>query len=1247
MLAQQKLEYTDFSAGISENTVPGKPNAYARADNLLITRDKHLETRPGSVALSDTLYVLPALYQRVGSFVNFYNNTTLLAQSGTNFSYQSGSPASWSDILGPTGGKPFAHNTAYSRVYSDQWRQQVFLVTDSGDSPQIFYFDNTNTPQFRTAGLPKPVLQPVYTSASLLTAGISLAVALRAKLLLHFSDTVSHLTAHASAVTALSVLVPPVVLADFITYVGVLLAQYNLHLADANQSGFGQVYHIRVSNPSVEATLGRFAVLNLAGSTAIAAPTDLTTTIAVLNDLRNRYNLHTYATITHQDAVSALSAKDGHVGVSYSTNSTGYGKHLCTTPAVVNNGTTTGVGATLSTVYNPVFSGQLATVTAYLNRIKKEFNTHIGQASRDLGGFGSHSQADTDNVIVAPDATDYFSCYVLLAHLEFFYWWHYKDSAEDENGTALLFQSYVGTATSTSATMTSTSINGSSFIGYYIVNLTAATPWAGWTDASTSSNNFPAYTRVSGGSGTTVVFGAAATGASGTGTWRIGQSKYHFDLDKSGAGSATSPSGYNARVQAFDFTYTSLPSLILSIEFWLGLFKTHELSGWNLSTANGQPIYLMQSGQTVNAYNVHNSNPLAPAFWPESNPALMQVDKTADALYLNTPPVAGSVLYTFVWRYNYTAGGLSFENDSSPALLSQLYWVASATSPAPLTTALYPTTLSNLPVLVNSTGQNWDTTNIVLDVYRTITNGTSFFKVGSVANGVTSFVDNVTDISLLDNQQLYTTGGVLQNDQPPASQFITIMNNTAYYGYCTDLTSGQVFPNRILQSIPFAPYAVPAANFDDLDDALAGLSNFNNYVIAFCHTKIYRMEGSYDELGNGLLTHHQVAPTIGAIGQAGIVQTEYGVFFCGTNGIYWTDGFSLTRVTGELEATYNALIQTPTQRSRVNGVYDKGTRRIYWTFCSTPTAPECDVGYVLDLNWGLSEKMSFTTISGGTSFSPTALVVFNSQLIRGTSYGFIFKHDPQYTSDQTPLLNQASTPSLWAPQAVLYDFESCATNFGSSQIKKWATRITYQGQAKSNLYLQIARKNDNGGGWKQLVPVRSLTAMRWGDPAIKWNDTPTCKWGADGMIDTFRRMPSGSLRCDWIAVQFTNATAIIAGSDIYGVVSVSALAAGSVTLTLPTPYKWPFWATLYTISFQNDGYIKQYTISVRTDQTLTVLDPGATSPAGLTGQLWQIQGIPYGQRFNLTAYNITWAPLADEQAAYHGKTSSDGGANTS
>lgn len=1245
MLAKQKLEYTDFSAGISENIVPGKPNAYARADNLLITRDKHLETRPGSAVYSDTLFYLPTISQRVGGLYNFYNDTSLFSHSGQSFFYiPTGTNPVWTTLNGPTGGPAFYNNTVYSKVSSAQWRQHLYLVSDSGDIPQVVYYDNSETLQLRSAGLPRPVYQSPYTASGLLTAAIGLATSLVSSMISHFGDTGgaghAHIVADSGGVTALSALALPQTLTQLLAYLATVKTYYNLHITDAQISlPTAQVFHIgKNSGATMSLPTGRLAVLNNLASISLPTPTTLEQAIATLNDLRNMYNLHTYATITHENAVSSLS-----VGGTYATDSTGYGKFACLTAPVSD----TSVVIDGLTIYNPIFVGGLGTLLAYINQVKKEFNTHLGNGGPST--FSDHNNPDTDNPIVVPDATDYLSSVVVLAHLEFFYWWHFQDAKGAENGAGQFCVSFTGTSGGTSPTFTSTSINGSGLVGLYYQPVASNVTWDGWIQFDIFDVDSP-VTVISGTSNTVVFSANANVGA--TNTYRVSSCKYHYDLD-SGTGSTTNPLLYFGRVSAYDYTLTSLGSLQLAVTTILGLLKSHQLGSWVASTSGaGTTVYSMQTGQTVNLYSTHytaSSN----GFWPESaipdpaNPGFT-LGITAAAAYMNTAPIFGTVIYTAIWRYDYTAGGLSFENDSTPALLSQLSVSPSPQNPLPLTTARYPVTLSNLPVLTNSAGDNWDTSNIFLDIYRSITDGTTLFLVGSVPNGTTTFTDAIVDSVLITNQEIYTTGGVLQNDQPPASKYITIMNDTAYYGYVTDITSGEVFPNRILQSISGAPYAVPAENFDDLDDQITGLSNFNNYVVAFCKAKIYRMEGVYDELGNGLLTHQNISPTIGSVSHAGLVQTEYGIFFCGTNGIYWTDGFTLTRVTSELENTYNSLIQSPTQRARINSVYDKATRRIYWSFCSHPTQLECDVAYVLDLNWGISERMSFTTISGG-SFSPSAFVLFNNQLIRGTSYGMIFKHDPSYYSDVAPILSQTPSSQIpstqWAPQPIIYDFQSCQTNFGSSQVKKWVTRVTYQGQAETNLFLQMNRKNNNGGGWQPLTPIRSITDCLWGDPGVVWGQT-SLSWGEDGMIDTFRRMPAGSLRCDWMAVQFTNASAIIAGSDTYGVVSVSALVGGSVTLTLPTPYAWPLWSKLYTIAFQNDGYVKQYTITGRTAQTLTISDPGATSPANSTGVLWQMSGVPYGQRFNLTAYNVTYALLADEQSAYHGSTSSDGGANT-
>lgn len=1266
MLNRQKLEYLNFSGGISENTVPGASNMYARADNLLITRDRHLETRPGSEALSDSLYILPTTYQRVGSLHNFYNDAQLIAQSGQSV-FDHSQTSQWTEVKGPTHNRAFPSNTAFSRVYGAMWRQELYMVSDSGDFPQFLYYDAAGTPQIRTAGLPKPVYSSKYTSASLFADTVQLAVALQTAMLAHMGSTAAHVVADSADVAILTALTQPTSIATLISFVTTLRNAHNTHVADAllNTTNGPQIFHVNVQvAPVTSIAAGRLSVLNLLASTALSPMTEIQSTILVLNDLRNRYNFHTYATITHQNAIREVSS-----GGAYSDNIAGYGLFAVTQPGITQN-TLTLDSVTETT---PLFTTQIGALLAYVNQAKAEFNAHLTSIE--------HNNPDTDNTVTIADATDVFSAYCVLAHLEFFYWNHFCDSAPAAvanyggayagdsnsgviNGGNALFTEVDATITNAQGSLF-VSATGTTLVGAYIVNCNAfmsfvnkqwqqTTQWAAGVNRITGIVSGTAY-------GTTQTAIRTLGGNLG---FLLSTSRYHYGLDLQ-ANSVTNPSLYTIRTGNYAYSLQDLSGIALVAQTFIGMLASHEQAGLEAQTSNNIVSYWVPGagvGQTITQYSTHyaptilgrevgliggntstlgQAYPIAPVVQ-----AGVTLAQPAAVNYLTTLPRYGTVIYTAVWRYTYTTGGLSFEQDSAPAQVAQVALFPSPQNPLPLTTAQFPLTLSGLPVLSNGIATNWDTYTVELDLYRSITDGTTLYKVGTVANGVTTFTDTVTDAELLSNQPIYTTGGVLQNDQAPASKFLTILNSTAYYGYVKDTTSGESFPNRVLQSIPFAPYAVPAENFDDLDDELVGLTNFNNYVLAFCKSKIYRMEGTYNELGQGLLSHIQIAPTVGGISQAGLVQTEYGVFFCGTNGIYWTDGFTLTRVTGELEKTYNALIQSPSQRARLNAVYDKSTRRIYWSFASQMTSVECDITYVLDLNWGISERMSFTTLSGNL-ISPSAWAVFSGQLIRGESYGFLFKHDAALTSDQTPLLGQRSTPSTaWAPQPIVYDYQSCQTNFGSSQIKKWVTRVTYQGKQESNLFLQINRKNNNGGGWKPLVPIRSVNECVWGDPAVVWG-SPTLRWGSQGMIDAFRKMPAGSLRTDWMATQFTNARLILCASDTYGLVSTSARAGGQVTLTLPTPYQWPLWAKLYTIAFQNDGYVKAYTILGRTAQTLTVADPDATAPASATGVLWQMSGIPYGQRMNLTAYNISFAPLSDEQSAYHGSTSSDGGANSS
>lgn len=1263
-LPTQRFEANDFSGGITENFISGTPRTYLEADNLWVTRDKQLETRPGSVPLPGTLSQLPSGIARVNYLINFNNDEALYALSGKHFYYQNATPA-WVELTGPTGQSLFSGNDTDSKVAYGEWRRHIFLVTDGPSSPQKVYRDSSNVMQLRNAGLPKPVFISGYSGSLLLSAAIQKVVDIATAFQSHFSDAGSgdfaHLVAHTAAATAMAGILaaPPTSEATVVSSTQILETYYDAHLLDAQNLSGGQVYHIGIALNYTTSSAGYMPVLNISRSSALAPTTTLATAVESLNDLGFKYAFHTWATITHQNAVTSFIT-----GGTYSTRSSGYGAYA--------------TSAVISPIRNEaspyVNASTYGTLFAYINNIKNEYNSHLRRGGHS-DSFEVHSVRDTSNLVIPSDAgtgSGLYLAIIIACHLEFFFWYHFRDARYNNNASILAtdqaFYNVTCTVTAGSATLTSASstVALDALIGYRVVNLVGDSPLTLWTmpaSPGVCTSETTLVTAADVGAGTLTLDHNIAI-PNGTYVLRLSYSNFHFGAHEpvgtvSPLAPITTPASYTARLSQLDYTLQDTSALLDELAIFWGLFKTHALYNWtatNPTTNTSLTVYTMAASIYASAnYNVHG---MATVSTSENFPLTpVVVNGAIDPTYYDTPPIPGTYLYTFVYRYDYTVGGISFTDLSTPSQEVSISATASIKADNPSTLALYPISLVNLPYFLNTSTDNWDLNNVYVDVYRTILNGSTFFKVGSVLNRITVFTDSVIDENLDAGDELYTTGGVVGNDQPPKARFFHILNNYGYYGYVTDITSGEVLKNRFMQSLQFDLDSVPATFYDDLDEDLTGISSFKNYPIVFCARSFYRMEGNLNELGQGIIVHEKVSDSVGAITHDGIVKTEDGVFFCAQNGFYWTDGYSFTRISTELDKTYLTLVSTEAQIDRINSGYDHSTRRVHWNFMSDPTGSECDVTYTLDLNWGVSEKSTFTTASGGLSYQPSAMVLYQDQLIRGDARGYLFKHDPQYLSD--PRVDTSLPVASWTKQPLIYDFQTCATDFGSSQMKKWVTRVTLQGRAVSDLSLAINHKtDDNRGGFRPLTTIRDWRYCRWGDPAVSWdNTTPDPLWSYTGMIDTYRRFTAGTLRCEWKQLQLTNANVIICNSDTYGLAATSALSAGHLSVTfVSSVYLWPLNAALnYTLSFavsttDGDGnvtitYPYSYAITARTGTTLTIADPDSTAPASSTGLSWTINGIPLDEKLNLMGYNMLFGVLSDEQKAYHGATSGDGGGN--
>jgi hypothetical protein len=408
-----------------------------------------------------------------------------------------------------------------------------------------------------------------------------------------------------------------------------------------------------------------------------------------------------------------------------------------------------------------------------------------------------------------------------------------------------------------------------------------------------------------------------------------------------------------------------------------------------------------------------------------------------------------------------------------------------------------PQTIGSMPVLTNSATENYITTTTRVAIYRTKDSQTLLRMSGNIVNGTARYVDSTTDESLDSNEVIYTAGGVVDNDPPPIAKVIHEHDGFGFYG---NLKVGdEYFPNAIAQSIPENLDAVPESFLTLLPGPVIGISSTTREKIAWTKSGTYRIEGTFDERGQGGSIAVEISDQVGLVSGVSPVKTDLGVVFAGTDGFYLCDGYKLIPLSGNFRGTYIQLVQSAAQARRINGTYDKINRRVIWA-CSSD-GDENDTLFVLHMAFGLvGSGGAFSTRSGGGSFRPSAICMFDNQLIRGDSRGYILKHNDDYSD---PEIDPDVSPADWVQRPVYFDYRSPNFDFGSKKYRKFVTKIGTFFENVGKLTCQIFRINDHGKSTKELK-------------RIEFSGVPV------GSLEEKRYMPAGNLRCMTCQVQITN-----------------------------------------------------------------------------------------------------------------------------
>jgi hypothetical protein len=583
------------------------------------------------------------------------------------------------------------------------------------------------------------------------------------------------------------------------------------------------------------------------------------------------------------------------------------------------------------------------------------------------------------------------------------------------------------------------------------------------------------------------------------------------------------------------------------------------------------------------------------------------------------PGDAKSFIYTFCYRYDYTVNTLLYQ-DIGPLIQTR------KTAMSDPGISGHKNTVTAIPVLSNGATDNYATTQIKVEIYRTPHAGFASYKVGEVTNGTTTFDDTVSDATLLLNAPLYTDAGVPENEPPPLCKIVHVVENTGYFAHVMDGT--EIFTNRIRQSLDGDIDSSPSDYYVDVEAEIVGMSSAQGRPIVCCKNGlVFRLDGGVNNVGQGALMRQRISDTASCVSGQSLVQTLDRVFWAGEDGIYCTDGYQVIKVNEDMDKTWKTFVQTDDQKKRIQGKYDSTFRRIYWTIQSE-TVGDVDRCLVLDLNWGISTKMPFTYLDGGDSFAPTSIEFSKGNLIRADRRGFVFLHDPAVYSDLR--VDTTFDPSEWVRQAIIYHYISGGASFGTGVTRKFVPRLHLQCKNETNLSLQILSNNDDGRKIAPMKPIRYRGNFVWGDPLFVWGDLGWV-WDESGLIERNIRFPARSLRCSVKQIEMTNAVVNLFNSDMFGTVTVDASA--RTAILDDGDEVWPEEMEGYSIYFESDGYTVGFPITVASDDTLQFNDP-AGQARDRTGEKFQIKGQPKDEILHLLGYTYEFADYSDTQKGY-------------
>lgn len=200
-------------------------------------------------------------------------------------------------------------------------------------------------------------------------------------------------------------------------------------------------------------------------------------------------------------------------------------------------------------------------------------------------------------------------------------------------------------------------------------------------------------------------------------------------------------------------------------------------------------------------------------------------------------------------------------------------------------------TVPNPTFTVNNMSSDVYQSNVNIAIYRTVGNGTTFYREKTVAATSTSTqtitVGTLSDASLAANETLYTEGGLLDNTPPPAYR-VCVRHKDRIYVVPRNKESSLAYSLQILEGETPAFNEVLTVDVPGSEDRITALVSLNNSLYALKRNAIYRIDGDPATANGTQSTLEAVLITdaIGCTDQRSVAYIPGAVIFAGITSIY-------------------------------------------------------------------------------------------------------------------------------------------------------------------------------------------------------------------------------------------------------------------------------------------------------------------------------------------------------------------------